>query len=132
MKLFLIALSFLSLPFSQQMEASMESTAELDLICVDVLICLANGECFILEVCAEEEDLEDYARGFDGFYNKGRSTLTVSGLSSFSSGSYLMIKPNTQLRSSRKGKTTNIFPSRNIVAGKYKVVNGKVNLKIGK
>lgn len=130
MKLLLVALSFLSLSISQP-QNELESTSEVELICVDVVICLQSGECFILEVCAEAEDLEDYPMEIGGAFGRGQSTLKISGLSSFSRGSYLQIKPNTTLKLSDKGKRTQIFPSRSVIAGKYKVTNGTTTLKLG-
>lgn len=130
MKLLLVALSFFSLSMSQP-QHGWESSAELELICVDVVICLQSGECFILEVCAEAEDLEDYPMEIKGTFGRGQSSLKMSGLTSFSKGSHLVIKPNTTLRLSDKGKKTEIFPSRSVIAGKYKVVNGTATLRLG-
>jgi hypothetical protein len=127
MKLLLVALSFMSISlFQPTMEK--ENRSELELICVDVVICLANGECGILEVCAEAEDLEDYARYLGGALGDEISTLKVTGLSSFSNGSSLLIKPGTTFRA--KGKRSQLT-GRSVVAGKYKVVNGSVSLKLG-
>lgn len=129
MKLLLVALSFLSSSFYQP-NIERETASELELICVDVVICLANGECGILEVCAEAEDLEDYAKYLGGALGDEFSTLKVSGFSSFSRGSYLLIKPNTTFKSSGKGKKSRLVGTP-VVAGKYKVVNGTVSLKLG-
>ncbi len=134
MKLFLIALSFFSFSYTPSEYPIEIESSEMELICVDVVICLKNGECFILEVCAESEDLEDYSKKvyLGGALGDENSTLRVSGLSSFSSGSYLLIKPNSKLKPAKGSQTAGVYPSRSVIAGKYKVLNGKTTLKLGR
>ncbi len=127
MKLILLALSFMSFSLFQP-NVKLENTSKPELICVDVVICLSNGECGILEVCAEVEDLKDYSKYLGGALGDEISTLKVTGLSSFSKGSSLLIKPGITFRA--KGKKSQLT-GRSVVPGKYKVVNGGVSLKLG-
>lgn len=100
-----------------------------ELICIDVEVCLSNGECGILEVCWEEGDLEDYLQ-LDGRYNARKSSLRLSGFPKSFKNTSLTIRAKTVFQLEGKVKNKSKLWSQSPIAGRYNLKEGSVDIPL--
>ncbi len=128
MKLFLLAFSFLSISL-YTIDNVRDSSPQVEPSCKTVTVCLENGACYLLEICGVDKELQNYPRKIGGTMGD-EPAMVISGFPYSANKKLIIIKPNTSLRLTKRGKTSRSLQSMSVVAGRYKIMGGKTTLKL--
>lgn len=126
--LFLAAFSLLSMSL-YPIDQMRDSSPQIETFSKTVSVCLKNGACYTLSICGVEKELQNNPKKFGGIMGDEKA-MVISGFSPSANGKSITIKTNTTLRLTKRGKTSPSFQSRSVVAGKYRIENGKTTLKL--
>ena len=129
MKLFLLAFSLLPISFTS-IDKTSDSPHLARLVCKSADVTFQDGNGYMFDICGIERDLKYIPKGIGGFMGDEKA-MVVSGFPSALNGRSIIIRPNTFLRLTRRGRTAPAFRSRLVVAGKYTIQRGRMTLKLG-